>query len=288
MLATAVALLSGDSGASAIPDVHATLKVTSFEIEASTYLDPRVPGQPNQPDLQSSTTRLWWAKGTGGRVEGQLLTPLSFNSASVANAQGVYSWHIDPDGTLSGGEELPYQPTDFIAQIGQTRSNDDSLQQAAAMRSGGGEARLVGEDTIAGRPAYRVEVSPGTCPGSAPLADGDKTFWFDKETLVLLGSEMHARDGRLVQRTEVTRISYNEAIDPAVFETPAGLTFAPPSSPIVSLPQSPNNGASACLTPASGLASGLATGQSTIAVGHGSLQTVTDATASAVATVASP
>lgn len=74
-------------------------------------------------------------------------------------------------------------------------------------------AQVVGEETIAGRPALVVELRPKS-------GDRWKKLWIDSERWVTLCTEDRDAAGRVLRRTAFTQVRYlspDEAPDPAVF-----------------------------------------------------------------------
>ncbi|HEY8477611.1 MAG TPA: hypothetical protein VIN09_12160, partial [Chloroflexota bacterium] len=89
-----------------------------------------------------------------------------------------------------------------------------------------GTPTLRGTETVAGRPAYVVDLGSSTCPSaSAPEINGPSVIWVDQETFFVLKRVQYSGvDGQLLSTTEVTRIEYNVPIDPErfAFTPPAG------------------------------------------------------------------
>lgn len=87
------------------------------------------------------------------------------------------------------------------------------------------EPRLIGEENVAGRAAYIVDLGPSKCPSaSAPAMNGRRVVWVDKETFFELKSEQYATgsDEELIATSEVTSVVYNGGIDSSLFSfTPA-------------------------------------------------------------------
>jgi outer membrane lipoprotein-sorting protein len=126
----------------------------------------------------------------------------------------------DPSGTLT-----------FGVLIGQSTSLSEVLQRLR--RDGCQTVARRGEDTIAGRAAYVVVVTPipGKCP--VPLSqkkdvpdrhDGPTTIWVDKETFLPLGSEQEGNEGN---NYRVISLEVGAHARPASFayQPPAGSTI---------------------------------------------------------------
>jgi len=84
---------------------------------------------------------------------------------------------------------------------------------------------LKGEDTVAGRDAYVVNVGPSKCPSASGPEDmnGPRRIWVDKETFFVLEDVIRSLDGqRVVSTRQVTSIRYNADLSDDLF------TFTPP------------------------------------------------------------
>lgn len=88
-------------------------------------------------------------------------------------------------------------------------------------------ANVTGEETIAGRDAYVLELGRPRCGLALPGNDGRSVLWADKETGLILRSESHAADGRLSIAAQVTHVEINGTMDPDRF------TFIPPADAVL-------------------------------------------------------
>jgi len=80
--------------------------------------------------------------------------------------------------------------------------------------------RLQGEETVAGRPAYVLDLGlPNRFSNSAPdLNNGRRVIWVDQETFFLLKAvQYNPTDGSTTGVMEVTHVQYNIPIEPEVF-----------------------------------------------------------------------
>ena len=88
-------------------------------------------------------------------------------------------------------------------------------------------ASVTGEETIAGRDVYVLELGRPRCGLALPGNDGRSVLWADKETGLILRSESHAADGRLSVSAQVTHLEINGTVDPDRF------TFIPPADAVL-------------------------------------------------------
>jgi negative regulator of sigma E activity len=66
------------------------------------------------------------------------------------------------------------------------------------------EPRLEGEEPIAGRAAYRIQLAP------RHAGDAWKRVWIDKQTYLRLGSEDYDGKGRLIRKTRFVEVRFEE------------------------------------------------------------------------------
>jgi outer membrane lipoprotein-sorting protein len=83
--------------------------------------------------------------------------------------------------------------------------------------------RLLGRETVAGRPTYVIDLGAINCP-SVPGLNGRRVIWVDQETFFVLKSELHRlQDDRVIATIETTYVEYNPRLDKALFK------FTPPA-----------------------------------------------------------
>jgi outer membrane lipoprotein-sorting protein len=95
-------------------------------------------------------------------------------------------------------------------------SPDDAAVEERALVLSNYEPRLEGEESVAGRPAYRVRLAPRH-PG-----DPSRRLWLDKATYLKLGQEDYDGQGRLFRRTRFTEIDF-DPIEPDAFHPPQSI-----------------------------------------------------------------
>jgi outer membrane lipoprotein-sorting protein len=85
------------------------------------------------------------------------------------------------------------------------------------------EPKRTGEATVARCPVFVVENDFTSClPADAPARTrGRHVRWIDQQTYLPLKMEMHAQDGAVVDRYEVTSIAYDVDISAKTFSDPA-------------------------------------------------------------------
>lgn len=134
--------------------------------------------------------------------------------------------------TISDGStQWDYRPGDSTVTISAADSRNFpspsvlSLETLQEDMSNCYDPKVAGEETIAGRAAYKVELGPAKCrSASMPMLNGPHTIWLDKATFFVLKSEIRAVDRDLVTSSlAVTSIRYNAELPDSLF------TFTPPA-----------------------------------------------------------
>jgi len=86
-----------------------------------------------------------------------------------------------------------------------------------------GQPKVRGEERIAGRTTWVVDLGPNRCPGaSAGSTNGSETVWIDKDSYFVLKRVARSDDGTIVLSAEVMHIEYNHDLPSDTF------TFSPP------------------------------------------------------------
>lgn len=111
-------------------------------------------------------------------------------------------------------------------QYGQSATNLDSLLAAARSCS---TPTVQGDESIADRAAYVIDLGPTTCPSAdGARYNGKRRLWVDRETFFTLKDVTYAtRDNRVIATREVTSVQYNAPFDPARF------TYTPPPGAVI-------------------------------------------------------
>lgn len=191
--------------------------VKSFEMVQTDY--NVLVDDPNAPPTRSSRgeTKTWYAGPTRWRIESQYETTNQppFKSIQVADGAAQYDYNVS-DNTVN------IQPAGSANFPSPGVSSLDFLQQDM---SNCYEPKVVGEETIAGRAAYQVDMGIAKCrSAAAPELNGPHTLWLDKKTYFVLKSEIRALNSdRVTSSVEVQSIRYNGDLPNDLF------TFTPPA-----------------------------------------------------------
>ncbi len=176
---------------------------------------------------------------------GSVATP---EQKSVAHtwfrAPNRWRYEIDPENgrasrvTVADGETIwSYDPQQNTVRISQGRLESSAWENyqgnpGAILQdvSNCYQPRLAGDDTVAGRAAYVIDMGATSCPSaSMPEMNGPLTLWLDKETYFVLKSTLRdTGNTHTVQTSEVTNIAYDMDIQDSIFTftLPTGATIA--------------------------------------------------------------
>lgn len=170
-------------------------------------------------------TERWYQEPGQWRIELRWTgTAPTDEGASTIVSDGTSEWRQQGETVTIVQASLQHEMDD-LAPWGQERVGlADVLRQVVDLNNTPAP-RLRGEETVAGRPAYVIDLGlPNRFSNSAPeLNNGQRVIWVDKETFFLLKAVVYSpTDGSVVGSMEVTRIQYNIPIDPGVF------SFTPP------------------------------------------------------------
>lgn len=193
----------------------ASVGVTSFEMTQTSFA--MVVDDPNTPPVRTTRgeTKTWYAGPSRWRIESHSETTNQPPLETITVSDGEAQWDYDvAENTVNINAADPHSFPSPILSL-------DLLQQDM---SNCYDPRVVGEEPIAGRPAYKVELGPARCrSASAPDLNGPHTLWIDQETFFVLKSEIRAVNGdRVTTSLEVTAVRYN-------IDLPADrFTFVPP------------------------------------------------------------
>jgi outer membrane lipoprotein-sorting protein/DNA-binding CsgD family transcriptional regulator len=160
------------------------------------------------------TFKLWYQTPQRMRLEA--------GGGSLSVWDGTDFWRYDPK--RNGASVVRQDPDRDIfshahAYMVQWVDDIDAyIQDALPCRT----ARLTGDEPVAGRDAFVLELGRMRCGIVYPGSDGKRILWVDKETGLLLKSEQYSLDGQLAYSSEVLGIDYNLPIDEGRF------SFTPP------------------------------------------------------------
>jgi outer membrane lipoprotein-sorting protein len=185
-------------------------------------LTQKINEQSSLGEFQAEIKR-WYQEPGLWRVEsGWTGTGLTDEGTRIAVSDGTSEW-IQQGDSVAINRATPQPETDDLTPWGRDSAGlTDVLNQVGDLYA---SPNLQGEETIAGRPAYVIDLGlPNHFSNSAPeLNNGRRIIWVDKETFFLLKAVQYSpTDGSVVGVIEVTHIQYNIPIDPGVF------SFTPP------------------------------------------------------------
>lgn len=191
--------------------------VKSFEMQQESY-DVLV-DDPNAPPTRETRGEMktWYAGPTRWHIETQSETthqPL-YKTIQIADGGAQYDYDVTNKTVNIQVAEPSSFPSPSVLSL-------DFLQQDM---SNCYSPRIVGEEVIAGRAAYKVDMGIAKCrSASAPELNGPHTLWLDKETFFVLKSEIRALNSdRVTSSFRVTSIRYNIDLSDDLF------TFLPPA-----------------------------------------------------------
>jgi len=191
-------------------------------------LTQRIDERSDSGEFHAETKR-WYQEPGRWRVESRWTgwMPNDEGTRTIVS-DGTSEWTQQGDSVTISWADL--QPeTDDLAPLARKRLGlTDILNHVDDLYT---SPNLKGEETIAGRPAYVIDLGlPNRFSNSAPeMNNGRRVIWVDKETSFLLKAVQYSpTDGSVVGVLEVTHIQYNIPIDCGVF------SFTPPPGAQVS------------------------------------------------------
>lgn len=191
--------------------------VKSFEMTQTSF--DLLVDDPNTPPSRSSKgeTKTWYVGPTRWRIEtkSQASNEPPYHALTVSDGQAQWDYNAnDATVNVQTADEHSF-PSPSVLSL-------DFLSQDM---SNCYDPKVVGEETIAGRAAYKVYLGPAKCrSASIWWLNGPHTIWLDKETFFVLKSEILAENSdQISSQVLVTNIQYN-------LDLPADLfTFTPPA-----------------------------------------------------------
>jgi outer membrane lipoprotein-sorting protein len=220
--AQAAATDAAASGVDSFEMVEETVTMTNWGLSP----DQRAQGASGQ---SRSVRQVWFREPDHWRNELRFTelprqSPDSAPRVTVADGQTI--WSYDPRGNalqISLGQLGVQTAKGDYGLYG--ASNLDAMVQRASECY---QPRLEGQDSVAGRPAYVVNMGPSNCPSAAAAeANGPLALWLDRETFFVLKAVLRDTTGtQVVQTRQVTSILYNRELPDALFAfaTPSGAT----------------------------------------------------------------
>ena len=179
-----------------------------------------------------TTTETWYGDASQMRTE---------QDWDAANGQADFGMALNGDDAwlyamVGGTLRVAHGPASELglAQTFGWKTQGSSLAEVLAQYTGGCQkASLKGEETVAGRQAYKIVVSPdlSTCPEYAPREEADiklklgvLTVWVDEQTFLPLKTQQQDGTGQVAYTYTVTQIEVGGEILDSTFayEAPAG------------------------------------------------------------------
>jgi outer membrane lipoprotein-sorting protein len=202
---------------SAATDLN-SVNVKSFEMVQESY--SVVVDDANAPPTRETRGEMktWYAAPTRWRIETQSQTTNQppYKTIQIADGAAQFDYNVYDNTVNIQVAESKSFPSPSVLSL-------DFLQQDM---SNCYTPNVVGEETIAGRAAYKVDMGVAKCrSASAPELNGPHTLWIDKETFFVLKSEIRALHGdRVTSSFQVTSIRYNVDLPNDLFQ------FTPPAN----------------------------------------------------------
>lgn len=185
--------------------------VNTFELESES--EQIILGDAVQPiaGMSHTVTSMAYAGPTRWRVQGTT-TALGDTRQTLNVSDGSTLWTYDASNNIvqaniATGEGFPLPNVGSLQALQQDASNCYTPQ-------------VVGEQAIAGRAAYKVELGENKCPAaSVPTFNGTRTLWVDKETFFVLRDDFISADGKQnFSSYLVTRVRYNIELPGDLFQ----------------------------------------------------------------------
>lgn len=197
--------------ASSVANNLAASGVRTFQLESES--EQIIVGDAQQPiaGISNNTTKMAYLSPTRWRVQGTT-TANGETLETLAVSDGATLWTYDAYDKIAladvaTGEGLPLPNVGSLDLLREDWSNCYSPQ-------------IVGEEEVAGRPAYRVDLGENKCrSASLFMFDGTRTLWIDKETFFVLRDIFLGKDGKQNLGTYTVRnIEYNVELPDSLFE----------------------------------------------------------------------
>lgn len=202
--------------ASTVANNLAATGVKSFELESQS--EQIIVGDAQQPIAGTSNTitNMAYAGPTLWRVQGTTTTTLGDTIKTLNISDGATLWTYDAYNNVAladvaTGDQIPLPNVGSLDLLRQDWSNCYTPQ-------------VIGEETIANRHAYKIDLGANKCRSAALfMFEGTRTLWVDKETFFVLRDEFVGSDGKQnLGSYNVTKVQYNIDLPPGLFE------YAPP------------------------------------------------------------
>lgn len=188
-----------------------TVGVNSFQMTQESYMV--LMDNPAKPPTRSSTgvNKTWYDSPTRWRIESHYETTGQPASESLTVSDGAAQWDYNPSNNTVMVQPVDPRnfPTPSVLSLDLLREDMSNCY----------EPHVVGTETVAGRPTYKVELGPALCrSASAPELNGPHTIWIDRETFFVLKSEIRAvNSDRITSAVTTTEVQYNPTLSADLF-----------------------------------------------------------------------
>lgn len=166
------------------------------------------------------TQHIWHAGPTVFRIETQSSSPDQRSEIMISD--GVWNYRYDVNAKTV---QIDTASADYFSLP--TASTLEMYQQESKRCF---DPKVVGEEQIAGRAAYVIDLGNNKCPSASMggLDAGPHKVWLDKETLFVLKEQVYTPNGTyLLSQSEITLFRFNLDIPADVFH------FTPPPGTVI-------------------------------------------------------
>jgi len=212
------------------PTSLSSAHVQSFHVKRESSDDITLPN--GQRDTVTYSAEWWVSLPNHWRTELRTHSTLGSDVFTGAGSDGSAEWSYQTQNgkTVARIGALPVGTTVPLPSVTIPAGNVQPGTQVDYGKCY--HAKLMGEATILGRPAYTLDLGPDLCARNLPpnprgtamsrprgsVVQGGRTLvWVDKQTFFALKRESFGADGRLESRDEVTDLAYDAAIPDRTF-----------------------------------------------------------------------
>lgn len=180
-------------------------------------VDVRYRNSPSEQFTQSMQE--WWDQAPDKSRTDSRLTAGGKEYRFVLIKVGTTRYMYNPDTGELRIDSIKRSATTVGSELGTVAGDVSSIGRFGQVY----DAVLVGEEQVAGRDAYVLELTAKPTEGLT-LTQYRKKVWIDKEAYLMLGERDWDKDGTLLYESKCQRIEINPNLDSTVFELkpPAG------------------------------------------------------------------
>ncbi|MGI8688393.1 MAG: hypothetical protein ACR2M3_07415 [Thermomicrobiales bacterium] len=205
--------------------------VHNYHIIREESTDIKIPSGNGVPDFVVTTTVERWVE-IPSRYRTVSTTRDSKGELTIldAGSDSTTAWQYE---NRNGKESLDQHPASLNPSLqiepplkppGMMPVTKDTLQQVLEQVNKCWNPKLLGEETVAGRLTYKLDVGPTMCSFKVGQSAPDPSeqwashlLWIDKQTFITLKEEAISPDGRTTMRSEVSQVQYNITMSNDVF-----------------------------------------------------------------------